>query len=136
MFNEDDVEVLSQVVRSRKTLKVLRDTSDPVEISQEVADKNRPLVMRSIELAGWAPFHYARGLEGIPEPWRFHVLWHDECRHVAKHFHEWFADAKPSNKLPMMLAACGALVLVNWICLLYTSPSPRDATLSRMPSSA
>ena len=24
----------------------------------------------------------------------------------------------------------------NQICLLYTSPSPRDATLSRMPSSA
>ena len=31
--------------------------------------------------------------------------------------------------------------IVNWyemdkLCLLYTSPSPRDATLSRMPSSA
>ena len=25
---------------------------------------------------------------------------------------------------------------VAWGCLLYTSPSPRDATLSRMPSSA
>ena len=24
----------------------------------------------------------------------------------------------------------------DWLCLLYTSPSPRDATLSRMPSSA
>ena len=24
----------------------------------------------------------------------------------------------------------------DWDCLLYTSPSPRDATLSRMPSSA
>ena len=24
----------------------------------------------------------------------------------------------------------------SWDCLLYTSPSPRDATLSRMPSSA
>ena len=24
----------------------------------------------------------------------------------------------------------------RWVCLLYTSPSPRDATLSRMPSSA
>ena len=24
----------------------------------------------------------------------------------------------------------------SWSCLLYTSPSPRDATLSRMPSSA
>ena len=33
----------------------------------------------------------------------------------------------------------GALVTTGgwqWICLLYTSPSPRDATLSRMPSSA
>ena len=26
--------------------------------------------------------------------------------------------------------------LVNFICLLYTSPSPRDGLLSRMPSSA
>ena len=25
---------------------------------------------------------------------------------------------------------------LSFICLLYTSPSPRDATLSRMPSSA
>ena len=25
---------------------------------------------------------------------------------------------------------------LDYICLLYTSPSPRDATLSRMPSSA
>ena len=28
------------------------------------------------------------------------------------------------------------LPLVDNLCLLYTSPSPRDATLSRMPSSA
>ena len=28
------------------------------------------------------------------------------------------------------------LLLRGYICLLYTSPSPRDATLSRMPSSA
>ena len=28
----------------------------------------------------------------------------------------------------------GAVIV--WVCLLYTSPSPRDATLSRMPSSA
>ena len=27
-------------------------------------------------------------------------------------------------------------ILLSGICLLYTSPSPRDATLSRMPSSA
>ena len=34
----------------------------------------------------------------------------------------------PSLRLIMMSG--------DWICLLYTSPSPRDATLSRMPSSA
>ena len=27
-------------------------------------------------------------------------------------------------------------VVMDYYCLLYTSPSPRDATLSRMPSSA
>ena len=35
--------------------------------------------------------------------------------------------------LELAAAALGALVPT---CLLYTSPSPRDATLSRMPSSA
>ena len=30
----------------------------------------------------------------------------------------------------------GAALIVGTTCLLYTSPSPRDATLSRMPSSA
>ena len=31
---------------------------------------------------------------------------------------------------------CGKNDEKGWTCLLYTSPSPRDATLSRMPSSA
>ena len=39
----------------------------------------------------------------------------------------------------LMVSCLGELHL-NWciiyLCLLYTSPSPRDATLSRMPSSA
>ena len=40
---------------------------------------------------------------------------------------------------PGLLKALGGVVigaLRNETCLLYTSPSPRDATLSRMPSSA
>ena len=28
------------------------------------------------------------------------------------------------------------LKVLDWTCLLYTSPSPRDGLLSRMPSSA
>ena len=37
-----------------------------------------------------------------------------------------------------LLVAISTLVIIAAIlvCLLYTSPSPRDATLSRMPSSA
>ena len=31
---------------------------------------------------------------------------------------------------------CAELLALQYDCLLYTSPSPRDATLSRMPSSA
>ena len=35
-----------------------------------------------------------------------------------------------------VMSLIGAVPTNNMICLLYTSPSPRDATLSRMPSSA
>ena len=38
------------------------------------------------------------------------------------------------TSLPIIL--CGYLVAQSGICLLYTSPSPRDGLLSRMPSSA
>ena len=40
--------------------------------------------------------------------------------------------------LSQMLVWCFLLQIWQWFwdCLLYTSPSPRDATLSRMPSSA
>ena len=42
----------------------------------------------------------------------------------------WTVDIMDSEKIdPRLLVMIGA-------CLLYTSPSPRDATLSRMPSSA
>ena len=46
--------------------------------------------------------------------------------------------------LLMIMAVIKAAIIVNnfmhitrlWRCLLYTSPSPRDGLLSRMPSSA
>ena len=42
-----------------------------------------------------------------------------------------FIDAKGLHLLPGFIDD-----QVHFSCLLYTSPSPRDATLSRMPSSA
>ena len=50
------------------------------------------------------------------------------------------ARAPPSFAELLRLENCEArmtsLVEITKPCLLYTSPSPRDATLSRMPSSA
>ena len=39
----------------------------------------------------------------------------------------------PEHLIEALVEACRAL---SWSCLLYTSPSPRDGLLSRMPSSA
>ena len=46
------------------------------------------------------------------------------------------ASARPSYKQPPPRRRRRAAVDEREDCLLYTSPSPRDATLSRMPSSA
>ena len=44
---------------------------------------------------------------------------------------------KEIKKLPALLGEVDVLKIIQLMpCLLYTSPSPRDATLSRMPSSA
>ena len=47
----------------------------------------------------------------------------DRCAEVANHYQDIDAVVNIQGDEP-------------FICLLYTSPSPRDATLSRMPSSA
>ena len=49
------------------------------------------------------------------------------------------ADDKSGNWLKQAVEETGHQCVAKAIvkdCLLYTSPSPRDATLSRMPSSA
>ena len=50
-------------------------------------------------------------------------------------------DRSPDRSLQLDSLKSESLVIANQnvavnTCLLYTSPSPRDATLSRMPSSA
>ena len=49
-----------------------------------------------------------------------------------------YVDLQPLEFLALAsLSAAGLLFIALLMgCLLYTSPSPRDATLSRMPSSA
>ena len=86
---------------------------NPDQSSQvDVADK---LVRDSITVSGWAPFHYDRNLNSVAEPWRMQVLFHSACRNLAADFLNIVTDLKPGNKLPAMMNACGAMVLVSWL---------------------
>jgi nitroreductase len=106
---------LAKIMRERQTCKVLGDPLEPVKFSQQTLDDCNAIVKEAIANAGWAPFHYDRGVDGIAEPWRAHFLGEKSCRHIAREFSNWFVDVKPTNKLPAMLSACGSLVLVTWL---------------------
>ncbi len=106
---------IAELVQRRQTMKVLGDVTAKLKLDAQVAGRNDPKVVEAIKVAGWAPFHYDRGVNGIAEPWRAHVLWHQDCQKIAAEFYNWFDDVKPGNKLPSMLSACGALVLVTWL---------------------
>jgi nitroreductase len=114
-FTDHDFATLQRVVSSRRTFKVIGDIDSPVQISDNLAQRYRPLVMQSIKAADAAPFHYDRSCDQIAQPWRVTLLWHESCQMVASNFHQWFDDVKPGNKLPSMLSACGACVLVCWL---------------------
>ena len=59
----------------------------------------------------------------------------DKAVKVAKKaFETW--SLKPALQRARVMFKFKELIEKNSDCLLYTSPSPRDATLSRMPSSA
>ena len=55
---------------------------------------------------------------------------------VRNQIEEWEPDLIAVELCPSRMAALTEPESLDSDCLLYTSPSPRDATLSRMPSSA
>ena len=68
-----------------------------------------------------------------------HTLFQGNLKAGSTFFNEWFAVDLVKNAdgaVTGVIAICMETGEVHYICLLYTSPSPRDATLSRMPSSA
>ena len=121
-FSLADYQSVHDAVTQRRTIKVLADAQHPIGTSgremQLILQQDSLLndyVRQAIADSGWAPFHYDRKLDGVPEPWRFHVLWRSQCLHICEKLHQWFDDVKASNKMTAMLSACGALVLVNWL---------------------
>ena len=113
-MQQQKTDIISNVIRARRTEKVLAK-GDPVDLSHVEIEELNLVVINSIADAGFAPFHFDRNQAGIAEPWRFHVIWNEQCRVLADKIPDWFSDIRPGNKLPAMLRACGALVLVNWI---------------------
>ena len=64
-------------------------------------------------------------------------LWPEHLDEIVEEFKDCF-DSMERYELLFDYAKNNPnpLPIEEWTCLLYTSPSPRDATLSRMPSSA
>ncbi len=114
MLNER-FQIVADVIRNRKTTKVIAAADAPVTIGREHNVAFEANVIAAVATSGWAPFHFDRQVDGIAEPWRVHFVRWQTCRQISKNFCSWFGDIKPGNKLPGMLNACGALLLVNWL---------------------
>jgi len=111
-FTPQDFQTTTRVIESRRTFK---NVDSPVQIDSQSAQTQRAVVLQSVKSADAAPFHYDRSSDNVPQPWRVNILWHEECQKIAANFHQWFDNVKPGNKLPSMLSACGACVLVSWL---------------------
>ncbi len=114
-MNNETYSIATALLRRRKTTKILANVEQPARLPRETCDRYDAIVREALAAAGWAPFHFSRQWQGLSEPWRATILWQDACRTLAANFTHWFHDVKPGNKLPAMLSACGALVLVTVI---------------------
>ena len=75
----------------------------------------------------------AKDFQVTPEAWRSRV--HPEDLQIIEASRRQALENKKRN-FRVEYRVVGDDGSVKWICLLYTSPSPRDGLLSRMPSSA
>jgi nitroreductase len=119
---------LAEFVRGRKTEKVMCDVESHQYVPEEVAVRNRQIVLDAIETAGWAPFHYPRNVDGIAEPWRVHVLWHEAAGSAARHLKD---KLQVTSKEPRLAAGCNALAIVTWLPEFYDEDRQTNSKLSR-----
>ena len=83
------------------------------------------------------------GNEIDPQKWTTSLTWRQEDQNIINGEMQYFVDTQSDPDFgynPFILTGetlkISAIKTPPELCLLYTSPSPRDATLSRMPSSA
>jgi len=88
----------------------------------------------NLDIANLPGVDVVHDIEKLPLPFDDEQFEEIRCDNVLEH-----VDYIPVlQDLHRILSAGGHLKIrvPHFTCLLYTSPSPRDATLSRMPSSA
>ena len=108
---ENPIESISGVICQRKTVKVFAD--NPV-----AEGLDRHVVEELISTAGWAPFHFPAAsshLQGNTlnalEPWRIYLLDSKACKNLR----QILLEEGDRTKIPKMLAAASALILVTWL---------------------
>ena len=103
---------LHQIIRARKTEKILAPDSITNEVPADLREQKKALILEGLATAGWAPFHYPRDIEKIAEPWRAHILWDEKAHQTASYLKN---ELKLVTKEPALTQACHCLVLATWI---------------------
>ena len=127
--------VLKQVVLDRtQAPDAVRDAFDDVSRAKEDEDRFK----KEAEAYRNAVIPQARGegkrLEEEAEAYRNRLI--DSAVGDAERFTDLLAEYRKAPEVTRERLYLETMTEVYSACLLYTSPSPRDATLSRMPSSA
>ena len=128
MSNKSVPAIVGDIIRQRKTEKVLCDVNDHKPVPLALAEQNKKVVLEAVKTAGYAPFHYPRNVDKITEPWRAYVLWDDGVKKTAEYLRD---ELKVNSKEPSLAAASNALVLVTWIPEFYDVEAQEKSNLSR-----
>jgi len=127
------IEAVDAAIRARRTVKVFHDPDAP---AAKIPAGFNQSVEAILDVAGWAPFHKAaharhrQGDQASIVPWRFHWFDAHACHALirriealSKTVDEPIWQSAPKSKIPKMLSAAGAMVLVTWL------PDPEPTTL-------
>lgn len=112
---ETEYQSLLEVIRQRKTDKVLGDPANPLVYTDEQLADGDGIVKQAIRESGHAPFHYDRKVAGMAEPWRVYWLNCASCRRLAVVLPDLIPTMKTNNKMPALLSGCGSLALYTWL---------------------
>lgn len=125
----DTASLVDDIIRARRTTKLMLAPGAPVEESSGWNDTHRQALDTMIEGAAWAPFHrradetlHRSGALDSPLPWRFHVVESHACAALIRWL-EQQAIANPESrwsrawrsKIKDMLYACDVLIQATWL---------------------